>query len=55
MGLLGEMPPDTALEFPVVLPDGNTAFCKVDELGRIDPRQAYSPWLKPKVRRRREN
>lgn len=50
--LTPETPPDSELTFPVVLPDGATVMCGVDELGRIDPRQAYAPWLQPKVRSR---
>lgn len=38
--------PDEELTFPVVLPDGSTAYCPVDKAGRIDPRQAYGPWLR---------
>lgn len=51
----GDPPPDDELMFPVALPDGSTAMCPVDNLGRIDPRHAYGPWLKPRVRARREN
>lgn len=51
----GDPPPDNELTFPVALPDGGTAMCPVDSLGRIDPRQAYAPWLRPKVRIRRES
>ena len=32
--------------WPVVLPNGETAYCPVDAAGRIDPRAAYGPWLR---------
>ena len=38
---------DNELTFPVVLPNGETAYCKTDSAGRIDPRAAYQPWLRP--------
>lgn len=49
--LTPETPPDSELTFPVALPNGATAMCGVDPLGRIDPRQAYAPWLTPASRR----
>jgi hypothetical protein len=36
---------ESELTFPVVLPNGDTAYCKTDKAGRIDPREAYGPWL----------
>jgi hypothetical protein len=50
MGLLSETPDAGETEWPVVLPDGNTAYCRTDEHGRIDPRAAYAPWLTRKHR-----
>lgn len=41
----GDIPEDQ-LTFPVVLPNGQTTYCPVDAAGRIDPRQAYAPWLR---------
>ena len=40
-------PDEQELTFPVTLPDGTTAYCGVDSAGRIDPREAYRPWLRP--------
>lgn len=39
--------------WPVVLPNGETVFCPVDQHGRIDPRQAYGPWLRPSAHNER--
>ncbi|MGV7585244.1 hypothetical protein PJN38_24280 [Mycobacterium kansasii] len=38
--------PEHEQTWPMVLPDGQTAFCPVDAYGRIDPREAYAPWLR---------
>lgn len=40
-----EPAPEAEQTWPVVLPNGETAYCPVDHNGRIDPRGAYRPWL----------